>query len=236
MARGGSGAQMCTPLTAEADVCATATKSARCRRRVGAAPRRPAQPRISTGPPEEPSWALPPGHSRLGTPRRPALEWPPVAIADTLARFWQAVLDLTSQLVIPDWAAVVGLLPVFLVLLVLGPLLTLLAGIWLVYLVRRPKPAIEVDDGPWPLEAGPGGALEPPLAQPYCPTHRLVFRAGTENCPLDGAALLVLCPKCRLARPASVTRCGNCGLVAIPGRASRPLVPASRPPGGAAVA
>jgi hypothetical protein len=159
-----------------------------------------------------------------------------VAIADTLARFWQAVLDLTSQFVIPDWAALVGLLPVFLVLLVLGPLLTLLAGVWLVYLVRRPTAAVEIDDGPWPMAAGPGGEIEPPLAEPYCANDRLVLRAGTDVCPLDGMPLLFVCPKCRLARPASLARCGNCGLVAIPGRRSRPLVPAARPPGGAAAA
>lgn len=157
-----------------------------------------------------------------------------MAVADTLAHFWQALLDLTSQLVIPDWAALVGLLPVFLVLLVLGPLLTLLAGIWFVYLLRHPKSRIPVDEGPWPMETGPDGHLELPLAEPYCPTHRLIFRAGTDVCPLDGTPLLVLCPKCRLARPASVARCGNCGLLAMPGRPSRPLLPASRPPGSAA--
>lgn len=159
-----------------------------------------------------------------------------MALVDTLTRFWQAMLDLTSRLVIPDWAALVGLLPVFLVLFVVGPLVTVLALAWLVYLARRPSAAIALDDGPWPLEVGPDGRPRPPLAEPYCPTHRLVFGAGSATCPLDGEPLTVICPKCRLARSARTNRCGNCGLVALPGHRSRPLAPALPPPGGAAAA
>lgn len=157
-------------------------------------------------------------------------------MADALSSFWQSLLDLTSQVVIPDWAALVGLLPVFLVLLVLGPLITALALLWLVYVARRPRSAIELDEGPWPIQPDSEGRLEPPLAEPYCPAHGLVYRAGAVRCPLDGSILLFRCPKCRLARPAGEARCGNCGLVAVPGRALRPVAPASPPPGGAALA
>lgn len=159
-----------------------------------------------------------------------------VAIVETLQRFWQSLLDLTSQFVIPDWASLVGLLPIFLAVLVLGPLLTILALLWLVYLARRPRTAIAVDEGPWPLEVGPAGRLEPPLGEPYCSTHRLVFGAGTVTCPLDGERLAFLCPKCHLARAAGLPRCGNCGLIAVPGRRIRPLAPAVPPAGGAAAA
>lgn len=159
-----------------------------------------------------------------------------MAIVDALTGFWNALLELTSRFVIPDWSALVGLLPVFLVLLVLGPLLTLLALGWLVYLVRRPRIGLAVDEGPWPLELGPDGRPAPPLGEPYCPSHRLVFGAGATVCPLDGGRLTLVCPKCRLARAADLERCGNCGLVAVPGRRVRPMAPALPPPGGAAVA
>ncbi len=80
-------------------------------------------------------------------------------MADALSSFWQSLLDLTSQVVIPDWAALVGLLPVFFVLLVLGPLVTLLAFLWLVYIVRRPRPTIEFDEGPWLIQPDLEGLL-----------------------------------------------------------------------------
>ncbi len=184
-----------------------------------------------------PRWTRPTGRRRAGGSfRDPTLEWPAVGIAETLAAFWQSLLDLTSRFVIPDWAALVGLLPVFLVLLVLGPLLTLLALVWLVYLVRRPRTGIAVDEGPWPLLPDADGRLEPPLGEPYCSRHRLVFGAGTDTCPLDGEALTFICPKCHLARAAGLARCGNCGLVAVPGRRLRPLAPVVPPPGGTAAA
>ena len=46
----------------------------------------------------------------------------------TLQDLWHQFLNAISGIVIPDWGALVNLLPVFLVLLVIGPILSLITG------------------------------------------------------------------------------------------------------------
>ena len=60
-------------------------------------------------------------------------------VIDQVSHIWDQILRFLAPLVIPDWGSLVGLLPIFLVVGVLGPLLGLLALIWVVYVVRRPR-------------------------------------------------------------------------------------------------
>lgn len=157
-------------------------------------------------------------------------------ITDQLANLWNQLLDLTSKLVIPDWGSLIGLMPIFLVIAVLGPLLSLLALAWFVYVVRRPRAHVTYEDGPREAPRGADGRPEFPAGEPYCLAHALVYSSGTTRCPIDGEILSVICPKCGLGRSAELDTCGNCGLVLKIIPRSRALRPAGPPPGGAALA
>lgn len=157
-------------------------------------------------------------------------------IVQQLGNLWTQLLDVTSKLVIPDWGSLVGLLPIFLVIGVLGPLITLLALVWFVYVVRRPRTHVSFEEGPRQAPVGPDGRPEFPTGEPYCLAHALVYPSGATRCPIDGELLSVICPKCGLGRPADIDTCGNCGLVLKVVPRARVLRPAGPPPGGAAAA
>ena len=50
-----------------------------------------------------------------------------MSILDSLNQLWNQVLNLLQQVIIPDWGSLIGLLPLALLALLLGPVLTLLA-------------------------------------------------------------------------------------------------------------
>ena len=157
-------------------------------------------------------------------------------ILDQLARAWQSLIDITALFVIPDWGALISLLPVFIVLGVIGPVVTLAVLAWLWYAVRRPRTRISIDEGPTiaPLEAD--GSVAFPVGLPYCTRDRLVYASGTTRCRDCGTDLAVLCPMCGLGRDAGIRTCGNCGLVLKVEPRARVLRPSGPPPGGATLA
>jgi hypothetical protein len=157
-------------------------------------------------------------------------------IVDQLGRLWNQLLDVTSKVVIPDWGSLIGLLPIFLVLGVLGPLITLLALFWFYYFVRKPRTRVTYEEGPRQAPLGPDGQPEFPVGEPYCLAHALIYPSGQTRCPIDGELLSVVCPKCGLGRSADIDTCGNCGLVLKIVPRARVLRPAGPPPGGAAAA
>ncbi|HEU4672975.1 MAG TPA: hypothetical protein VFS32_08760 [Candidatus Limnocylindrales bacterium] len=157
-------------------------------------------------------------------------------IVDALGRLWNSLLDVTSKLVIPDWGSLIGLLPIFLVIGVLGPLVTLLVLVWLYYVVRKPRAHVTYEEGPRQAPVGADGQPEFPAGEPYCLNHALIYPSGQTRCPIDGELLSVVCPKCGLGRGADIDTCGNCGLVLRIVPRARALRPAGPPPGGAAAA
>jgi hypothetical protein len=159
-----------------------------------------------------------------------------VSILDQLATLWDQILKVTGSFVIPDWGALVALLPVLLVVFVIGPVLTLTVLAWLVYVVRKPRPKVVVEEGPRRVELAADGSPQYPVGLPYCPRDGLVLASGTTRCPDCGDDLAVICPMCGLGRAASVTTCGNCGLVLRVENRTRVMRPVGPPPGGAAVA
>jgi hypothetical protein len=156
-------------------------------------------------------------------------------VIEALQGLWHGLLDALGQFIIPDWAALVGLLPVLLVLLVIGPLLSLMVLGWLYYTLRRPRTAVAYAEGPLiaPLL---DGAPVYPSGEPYCPTDRLIYEFGRTTCERCGRDLTIRCPKCAAGRSALVEACGNCGLVLSMARRSVALRRAGPPPGGAAAA
>jgi hypothetical protein len=159
-----------------------------------------------------------------------------VNVVDALEGFWNGLLDLTSQFVIPDWGALIQLLPVFLVIGVLGPLLSLLLLVHLVYFLRKPRAPLGEPPAPVPAQIGSDGLPVVPRGEPFCFRDGLIYPANTTRCEVCGDALTVRCPKCDVARDAAIDTCGNCGLVLKVRPQNQVVRAAQPPPGGRAVA
>jgi hypothetical protein len=160
-----------------------------------------------------------------------------VSIVDALNEIWNKILEITSLFVIPDWGALIGLLPIFIFLGVVGPLITFtMLGI-LVYQVRKPRVKVDLVEGPRIAAIGADGEPVFPPGLPYCRAHGLIFESGTFRCDRDDQELAVICPMCGLGRSALIDTCTNCGLVL---KVVKRPVPVARPvgprPGGAAAA
>lgn len=158
-------------------------------------------------------------------------------VVEALDSLWTSILDILSGFVLPDWGALIGLLPIFIFLGVVGPLLTFtLLGI-VVYQARRPRTSVAFVEGPRRAEIGADG--EPVFATglPYCRRDALVFASGTLRCDRCNDDLAVICPMCGLGRTALIDTCTDCGLVLkVKPRAVTVHTASGPKPGGAAVA
>jgi hypothetical protein len=157
-------------------------------------------------------------------------------VGDAIGQLTQRILDILSPLVIPDWGALIGLLPVFLLIGVVGPMLSLLVLGWFIYVVAKPRSRIPyVAPAAVPAQLV-DGVPQYPSGEPYCPVDQLIYPFGATRCEVDGRDLAVRCPKCGTGREASIDTCGVCGLVLKIEPRMRQLAPAGPPPGGAAAA
>jgi hypothetical protein len=157
-------------------------------------------------------------------------------VGDAIGRIFDGLLDFLTPIVIPDWGALIDLLPVLLLLGVVGPIVTLLVLLWFVYFAAKPRDRIPYTD-PVPVAAPlVDGAPAYPRGEPYCTFDRLILPPGTSRCPRCGRDATVECPKCGIARPAFVDTCANCGLVLRIEPRAVTVGRATPPPGGAAVA
>jgi hypothetical protein len=157
-------------------------------------------------------------------------------VGDALGQLFQSILTFLTPVLIPDWNALIKLLPIFLVLGVVGPIITLLGMGWFVYVVGKPRSRIPyVKPAPVPAAIVDGRPVYPP-GEPYCAVDQLVYPPGETRCERDGRDLAVICPKCGTGRAAQIDTCGTCGLVLRITHNVPALRPASPPPGGAAAA
>ena len=160
-----------------------------------------------------------------------------MTVIDNVNQMWTGLLGFLSHLVIPDWGALIGLLPIFLVLGVIGPIASILLLGQVVYFLRRPMTPVTYEEGPRPAALDADGKPIFPVGLPHCLREGLIFRSGTKRCPNEGDELWVVCPMCGLGRSAGVQTCGECGLVLKVENRPVALGPiAGPPPGGAAVA
>lgn len=157
-------------------------------------------------------------------------------MGDAIGQLVQHILDALTPIVIPDWGALIGLLPVFLLIGVVGPIVTLLVLGWVVYALRKPRARVAYAD-PVPMPAQlVAGVPQYPAGEPYCPVDQLVYPFGQTRCRVCGRDLAVRCPKCGTGREATIDTCGTCGLVLKIEPRMRQLQPAGPPAGGAAAA
>lgn len=159
-----------------------------------------------------------------------------MTLPDQISKLWSDLLGFLSTLIIPDWAALIALLPLFVLIGIVGPLLTLALLAWLGYSVTKPRVKVRYDEGTKVAPRDHLGRPIVPAGEPYCPRDGLIYPFGTVRCDEDKSALLVRCPKCDVVRDAGLTTCGNCGLAL--NLAPRAMIVSTDgpPPGGAAIA
>jgi hypothetical protein len=132
------------------------------------------------------------------------------------------------------------MLPFFLVVGVIGPLITLIALLWVWYLLHRQKGRVRREERQ--AAVAPLGDDGRPLFAPnvpYCEEHGLVYPPRVSRCEVDRAELSVACPIDGTVRVASVQTCPACGTRYVLGAGSSPtfVTGSGGPPeGGAAVA
>ncbi len=152
---------------------------------------------------------------------------------DQLNQMWTSFIEFTSQFVIPDWGELIGLLPVFLIIGVVGPLLTIIILFWIRYWILKPRVSAGYADTRRLAAIGDDGQPVFPAGEPYSLSERMIYESGATRSE-SGDELLVACPKCGLVRSAAIDTCGNCGLSFTITPPTRTIRPAAPPPGGRA--
>ena len=159
-----------------------------------------------------------------------------MTVLDRISQLWSDFLGFVSTLVIPDWAALISLLPLFVLIGVVGPLLSLAVFAWLGYGITKPRVKVRYDEGTKVAPRDHLGRPIVPAGEPYCPLDGLIYPSGTVRCDVDKSALLVRCPKCEVIRTSSMATCGNCGLTLDLQPRAMIVSTDGPPPGGAALA
>jgi hypothetical protein len=156
-------------------------------------------------------------------------------IIDTVNQWINALLEFSAKLITPDWAALIDLLPIFLLIFVVGPLLTLMVLLWLRYKAKEPRTRVAFRDNRRPAALDAAGAPVFPVGEPYSLTEGMIYEPGATR-SASGEPLMVACPKCSLVRTAEEGTCGNCGLSFTLKPTTRSARRATPPAGGAAAA
>lgn len=159
-----------------------------------------------------------------------------MTVLDQISHLWSDFLAFLSKLVIPDWPGLIALMPIFVVIGILGPLLSLAALAWLGYGVTKPRVKVRYDDGTKVAPRDHLGRPIVPAGEPYCPRDGLIYPMGRLRCDVDKTDLLVRCPKCEVVRTAGIATCGNCGLTLNLQPRAMIIASDGPPPGGAAIA
>ena len=159
-----------------------------------------------------------------------------MTVLDQISHLWSDFLGFLSKLVIPDWPGLIALLPLFVTIGLLGPLLSLAVMAWLGYGVTKPRTKVRYDEGTKVAPRDDLGRPIVPAGEPYCPRDGLIYPTGTLRCDVDRTDLLLRCPKCEVVRGAGDATCGNCGLTLSLQPRAMIVSTDGPPPGGAALA
>lgn len=159
-----------------------------------------------------------------------------MTVLDQISKLWSDFLAFLSTLVIPDWAALIALLPLFVLIGIVGPLLSLAALAWLGYGITKPRVKVRYDEGTKVAPRDHLGRPIVPAGEPWCPRDGLIYGPGATRCDVDKSNLLVQCPKCDVVRDAGLSTCGNCGLKLDLQPRAMIVATDGPPPGGAALA
>jgi hypothetical protein len=154
-------------------------------------------------------------------------------IAARIASFFTWISTLVPALITPNWAALIGLLPLFVAPLVLLWLLST-GGIWTLVGITKRGAQLKVGTPlPIPAPLGTDGQPNFPAGRPYAASEAAIYPNGSTR-SIKGEPLMIACPSCLAVRVAERSTCDACGLEL---RARTPIAlerPAEPPPGGAA--
>ena len=153
---------------------------------------------------------------------------------------WTAFLTWLSTVIVPNWGQLISMLPLFLILGVVGPILSLVTFMWFWHRLHRRRGHVRVaePDVVAALRDASGVPQFPPNT-PFCEAHALIYPASRTRCEVDGDELRVSCPVDHTVRAASQQVCSVCGTryVLAAAKTSLTVRRSGRPPeGGAAVA
>ena len=95
---------------------------------------------------------------------------------DAIGQIFQGFIDFLQPILIPDWRALIDLLPIFLLIGVVGPLLSLLILGWVVYVLRQ---AALAD----PVRRAPAAARTPRRRRAGLSGRRAVLRVQPARLP-----------------------------------------------------
>jgi len=153
---------------------------------------------------------------------------------------WTYFLNWLTTVMVPNWTELVNMMPLWVVLGVAAPILTLLALAWVWHFLRKPRARIETGHPEGvPAPRGADGLPMFPTNTPYCLEHSIIYPATDVRCAVDDSDLSVRCPVDGTVRDASIQTCTGCGTRFVLGASlSGALVVrhAGPPEGGAAVA
>ena len=153
---------------------------------------------------------------------------------------WTTFLDWLVTVLVPAWGELIDLLPFFVVIGIIGPLLSIIGLMWVWYLLKRKRGHVtrtEAQAIAVPLDED--GVPEFPVNVPYCEEHALIYPPHARNCEIDRGDLSVACPVDGTVRDADVETCSACGTRFVLGAHAGPTEVSSGtgpPEGGAAVA
>lgn len=153
---------------------------------------------------------------------------------------WTAILNFLQTMIVPNWGELISMLPFFLLLGVVGPLISLVGFMWFWYAIHRKRGHANVSEpeARVALRDMNGTAIFPPNV-PFCEEHGLLYPANRTTCEIDKDELSVVCPVDHTTRPASQNLCRACGTRYTLGAASTALTvrrTGQPPEGGAAIA
>ena len=80
--------------------------------------------------------------------------------------------ELPNGIIVPDWGALIDLMPILLLIGVVGPIVSLLALFWFIYMVRKPRVKVAFADPRRPAPLGADGNPYFPPASRTAPARR----------------------------------------------------------------
>lgn len=154
-------------------------------------------------------------------------------IGTRIAELVNALMSVIALIVTPDWSALIGLLPLFIV-----PIVALwffgTGAVWSLVAITKPRASLRpVDATPHPAERDAADLPIYPAGRPYDPRAGLIYPVGTPR-SLSGEPLQMGCPGCGAVRLAELSSCTACGMEIRLRSRVHVARPAGPPPSGAA--
>jgi hypothetical protein len=154
-------------------------------------------------------------------------------IGNRIAELIDALMGFIALIVTPDWGALIGLLPLFIVPIVALWFFGTGAAWGLVAITKSRASLRPIDATPQAAERDAAGLPIYPAGRPYDARSAQIYPVGALR-SLSGEPLQMGCPGCGAVRLAELSSCTACGMeIRLRGRVQLAR-PAGPPPGGAA--